>query len=492
MSDESIKKEMHFSSIQDLKTATIKLGNAKQYTRSKIEDYLSNVYKNAAELRQVSDWFYTSSGVYKQVIDTQVNLITLDNIILPDETTLERNQDKSYEEYFSRVKYYVNSLGLKSTTRRILKSLFKYGGYVGYERTNGKDVFIQTLPIDYCRIKYQIGNGEYQIEFNFKYFDNFWKKEDLDLAWEVFPPEFKKLYNRYKSDKKSSAPEWQMIDYKKTYCVLYDEDCEFFIPPYTGMFKPLICDEESKDLMDIGQKLDIIKIIVQKIPKDDKGNILLDKEDINFFHNMFKKVLPEGTTIMTTPMDVDSVSLSNVNKEKQDILGHSERNVFLNAGVNNALFIDNNGTFGINANIEILTANVYALLEKIATMFNMKINHNVVPTKNYTFNISFFRTTNLNIDKNFDRNNKLLSIGGALQPLISLTGMDANQYLTLLKIENTMQVKDELQVPLTMNTANSEDVDKQRGREEKSDEDASDSTNNNKDNGTNENKELLQ
>lgn len=479
--EDEVKKGWEFSSIEDIVASTRQASSSK-YAKEDIETYLLNPFKNHAKLREISDYFYYNNGIYKNIMNTFTNLPTLDYLILPSQKTLGKTQDKAYGTYQGKIIEYTDSINIKLTTRRILKSVAKYGAFVGYERSNGSEFYIQTLPLDYCRIKYKVGN-DYQLEFNFKYFDKFWSQEDIDLAWEVYPSEFKKLYNKYKSDRKSRYPEWQMLDIKKTICILWDDEDPVFIPTYSSTFEALINNEDYKDLIKLGQKLEITKLIIQKVPVDKDGNIQIPKDMIKVFHEALKAVLPEGANGLTTPLDVTDVPFTNDNKNKEDLLEKAERGAFVSSGMTSAMFADNGGHTGLTMNIEIVTANIFAVLEKIEDVFDRKFTH-IVNSKNYSFKLKFFRTTNVNVQENFDRMMKLLEIGGALTPILSLTGISPESYTTLLQIENSLKIKDLLIVPQSMHTQ-SANGDNKGGAPAKSDGKLSDEGAKAKDLGTN-------
>jgi hypothetical protein len=450
--DNGASNTLDFASWGQLVTATkVVASNASaSYTKDTINTYLGNVTTYAQNLRAVSDYFYSSNGIYKNVIDSFANLATLDNIILPSATTIQKKSDKSYQGYFDKVNSYANSINIRITTRNILKSVAKYGVYVAYERNEGSDFYFQQLSPDYCRIKYKVGN-DYQLEFNFKYFDKFFNQEDIDFAWFAYPPEFKKLYNAYKSDTKSKNPEWQMLDIKKTVCVIPNDDTVDFVPMFSGMFTSLLDNEEMKSLIQLGEKLDTIKLLVQKVPTDKDGGILMPKEAVQFFHNELKKIIPEGASGLTTPMDIKDVSFSNATQSKEELLAKAERSAWVNSGYSSAMYSDNGGHTGLQMNVEVVTSNIYAILERIEDMFSRRFK-TVVNTKTYEFKLKFFRTTNVNIGDNFDRMFQLLTIGGAIMPLFSLVGIDAETYMTLMQVEQDLGVKDLLNVPQSMNT----------------------------------------
>lgn len=443
------KRRLDYSAVSDLVTLS-KSVQSTQFTLDDINNWILAPMRYGSYLRNVSDIYYNKNGIYKNICNTFANLPTLDFLILPSSKTLGKLQDKAYSTYFDKVNAYTEAINIKLTTRRILKSVARYGAYIGYQRSQGSNFAIQTLPIDYCRIKYKIGN-DYQLEYNFKYFDKFFNAEDLELAWTVYPPEFKKLYNKYKADKKSQYPEWQMLDIASTVCIQYDDDDAYFLPLFTGIFESLYYNDEYKGIMQMSSKLDVTKLITQKVPTDKDGNLLIPRDLVKIFHDELTKILPDGASALTTPLEIHDVPFTNHGKDREDILAKSERAVYVASGMSSSLFADNGGHVGLTMNIEAVTANIFSILEKIEDVFTKKFLK-VVNSKNYIFKLKFFRTTNINIKETFDRMYQLVAIGGAIQPLFSLSGLDTESYITLLQIESDLKIKDLLTIPESVHT----------------------------------------
>jgi hypothetical protein len=217
------------------------------------------------------------------------------------------------------------------------------------------------------------------------------------------------------------------------------------------MYLALLNNEEYQEIIKLGQQIDITKLIVQKIPTDKDGNITMPKELVEILHQSLKEILPEFANGLTTPLEIHDVPFSNQIQTKEELLSKAERGAFVSSGWSSALFADNGGVSSVNLNIELVTSQIYTILEKIESMFGRKFR-NVVNSKNYDFKLHFFRTVNLNVQENFDRLYKLLEIGGALNPVLSLTGIDPDVYATLLQIENNLGVKDLLVLPQSIHT----------------------------------------
>jgi hypothetical protein len=87
---------------------------------------------------------------------------------------------------------------LKKTFSEIALKVIKNGCYYGYKLEQPDAVFLQELPIDYCRSRYK-WNGRPAIEFNVKYFDDAFSDNEYRIkVLKMFPKEFQKAYVAYK------------------------------------------------------------------------------------------------------------------------------------------------------------------------------------------------------------------------------------------------------------------------------------------------------
>jgi hypothetical protein len=48
-------------------------------------------------------------------------------------------------------------------------------------------------------------------------------------------------------------------------------------------------------------------ILFQKVPTNEKGNILLDLEQISLIHNCIKNIIPKDYTLITSPMEIQKL-----------------------------------------------------------------------------------------------------------------------------------------------------------------------------------------
>ena len=77
---------------------------------------------------------------------------------------------------------FVDAMDVPNTFNHITKEWLKTGIYNGILRTDGKEVVIQDLPLEYCRTRFKDFNNLNILEFNLMYFNTIADKELLEEA----------------------------------------------------------------------------------------------------------------------------------------------------------------------------------------------------------------------------------------------------------------------------------------------------------------------
>lgn len=237
----------------------------------------------------------------------------------------------------------MDNSNLKKLFGEIALKVIKEGAYYGYKIEQKGAVYLQELPIKYCRSRFEL-NGKPAVEFNIKYFDDAF----ADLQYRVrvlkmFPREFQKAYLSYKRgdlpvDFQGDTKGWFLLDPQKTVKFnLNNDDAPLFIPVI-----PAIMDlDDAKDLDKQKMAQQILKVIVQEMPFDKQGELIFDVDEMNALHqgavNMLGSAI--GVNVLTTPADVQVADLSDKgNVSSVDQLDKVERGVFNESGTAQALF----------------------------------------------------------------------------------------------------------------------------------------------------------
>jgi len=455
---------------------TNKRRNLKNVTIDKIKLWLGNPQKYQNEILDLSDNLYAPEGMYKVLVNLTTNMATLDNYLQPDFYTMQKLKEeitnqtskemseeesqevvnkllKNFNNEFNTVRKYIDNIDIKKTGRRIIESLVRYGAYCGFEKNDGNFPYLWDLPIKYVRL-YSIKNGQYAVEFNFKYFEDLNRDNELsEFAWSIYPDEFKILYDRYKTNSdRLRYPEWQPLPSDKVCCIKLGGDNDtFFLPLYSQLFTELfllndLVDEEIESSRD-----DKIKLINIEFPNQD-GIPLVEPDVVAQWVNVVASGVPETVCVTGSPFPLKEIPFKSIQNEKTSLIEFTKSMAYMQSGANPLLLggSSTNSSVGISQNLIYIQSIVFNMLDKIQSWFNYRIS-NVNLRKKYTFRLNIWKLTWFNQNDEFEKEHKLTSIGGSLNVLSSKCGHSSDDYNATLIYENLIKSKDLWIPPKNMN-----------------------------------------
>jgi hypothetical protein len=120
----------------------------------------------------------------------------------------------------------------------------------------------------------------------------------------------------------------------------------------------------------------LLKILVQKLPRDKNGDLIFDVDEARDIHNttvaMLKRAI--GVDVITTFADVESIDISDKNTTTtQDDLNKVERTVYNNLGVSRNLF-NTDSNLSLEKSILDDESNMRDLLLQFNIFFNKVID----------------------------------------------------------------------------------------------------------------------
>ena len=368
------------------------------------------------ELRDISNFFYKTSGIYSRLCRYMAYLYKYDWFVTPyieecqglldtnaglydttvDELANEKQRKKQFSNFF-KVLNFLDEFEVKRFCGKVALKVVRHGCYYGYLIPQGNKVVVQQLLPNYCRSKFEVDNRP-AVEFNMKFFDDFYKDtEQRNRILDLYPKEFKKGYKLYKEGKlpKSGSGDsgsWYLLDYRCTVKFnLNDND----YPPFISVIPYIIDLDAAQDLdrKKMAQKL--LKIIIQKMPIDKNGDLIFDIDQAQALHNNAVNMLGKaiGIDVLTTFADVDVADMSDKgNQSNIDELEKVERTVYNEAGVSQMQFNSDSNT-ALNNSILNDEASMYDLLLQFESFLNLLISpFNKSPKKNY-YKAQFLNTT---------------------------------------------------------------------------------------------------
>lgn len=171
-------------------------GTKRKYNREMIERAIDN--NNISELRAISEYFFERSGIYSRLCRYMAYLYRYDWFITPHRYD-DRVKDDKVIEGWMKASSYLDNCSLKRNFGKYALDIIKQGCYYGYIIEEPTAAYLQKLPADYCRSRYEI-NGNSAVEFNIKFFDVCFTDSAYKLrVLKSFPKEFQKAYISYKN-----------------------------------------------------------------------------------------------------------------------------------------------------------------------------------------------------------------------------------------------------------------------------------------------------
>jgi len=352
---------------------------------------------NLSFMREVSQFFFRTSGIYSRLCKYLAYMYRYDWMITPYINDDNLKNDKKLLNNFYKILNYFENSEIKELFGSIALKVVRDGSYYGYIIDNGDRMQIQELPLKYCRSRFSV-NGRPAVEFNMKYFDERFKDANQKMrVLNLFPKEFKKGYILYKEGKlqpdfEGDTSGWYLLEIENT--IKFNLNGEDF-PVLIAVIPAIIDLDEAQglDRKKMAQKL--LKIIIQKMPLDKNGDLIFDVDEAQQLHNNAVNMLGKaiGVDVLTTFADVEVADMADKNTTTTvDDLEKVERTVYNEAGVSQMQF-NTDGNIALEKSILNDEAAMYNLLLQLQNFLNYILEFKFNTSKKISFRAQILSTT---------------------------------------------------------------------------------------------------
>lgn len=439
----------------DIAAMARKTPGRRKYCRRDVERAIED--NDVRFLREISNVYFDRSGIYSRLCRYMAYLYRYDWYLTPiTQKTNPSSPQKIVSDWYAASRVLENSR-LKQNFGEIALKVIRNGCYYGYAVEQENSCFLQELPVNYCRARYEY-NGKPAVEFNIRYFDdNFADAGYRIKVLKLFPKEFQRAYVAYKEgtlvrDFVGDEDGWFLPDVEKTVKFnLSNEDTPLFVSVI-----PHIMDlEDAQDLDKQKQAQQLLRLLVQHIPRDKNDVMLFDIDsEVPEIHQAAVNMLRDtiGINVLTTPLDVEVEDMSdNSNVSSVDQLDKVERTVYNEAGVSQMQF-NTSGNLALEKSIANDEATMSDLLYQFESFGQMIIRkYNKYPKKVY-YQFQLLPTTVYNY-KDLSKQYKEQTMLGfsKLLPQVAL-GQFQTSVISTAVFENNLLNLDELFVAPQMSS----------------------------------------
>lgn len=355
------------------------------YSRDSLRTYLRNPASdnNQKNLRNLSNYLYTVSHVYRRLINFKAYQMQLKSwTVYPDIPLTEAPDLDSILQNYEKVTKYVCNMDMKSQILKCMLQAWKndvvYGFCYGDPENDG-EFFIHLLDPDYCKISsQQYYRGVLNFAFDFSFFDSSTNSYYLD----VYDPIFKKMYNKYDAD---TNLRWQELPIENTFCIKINTDnLAYPIPPLSGLFDSIINLADLQAVQDLKDELEAYKLIYAKIDTisgtKDVDDFEIDLDLANAFYQKLQNVLPANIALAMSPMTLDTIDFQSNSANDVNVISEAYENIInANGGiVLNQNKITNSASF--NKALQFDSMDAMAPVEQINAWVNLWITNHLGET----------------------------------------------------------------------------------------------------------------
>jgi hypothetical protein len=356
--------------MRDITTKNEHIKFFKKYKKEDVINYLSNPQKNEKQLREISQFLYNVSPHYRRLINYFAKMPLLYYNVVPYGLVIEKVNKKTLYANYLKTLDLLENMNIRHEFSKILTVAFREDVFFGYEYSNDISYFIQKLDADYCRIS-SAEDGVYNYQFDFSYFDA--NQEKLAL----YASEFTILYNQYKKDKNKR---WSELNSENTVCIKINEDLEYCMPPFAGVFEYLFDIEDYKSLQKARTEIDNYKLLVMNVPiresSDTNNDFSIELDAMQYFYNLTAEALPEGVGLAMSPAKMEAFTFNKDATYKNNV-DEAIKAYWNGAGVANSLFGDGaNSGATMNLSINVDEEIVFATIRQVERWINRKLKFN--------------------------------------------------------------------------------------------------------------------
>ena len=452
--------------VKTLDDAVIKFGDQKRNNPMLADKGL--IYRALAEnnmplIREISNYFYKTNGLYQNVCNYFAFMYRYDWYIVPEILDEAVKEEKVLKD-FHRILGYLDNSHIKQLCGEIALNVIKNGAYYAYVIPSSDGVVLQELPVGYCRSRYKVGTSP-AIEFDMRFFDEHFK--DINYRMRVlnlFPKEFVKGYMLYKQNKlqqdfQGDKGSWYLLDPEATIKFSFYNDSD--IPIFINSIPAIIYLDAAQDLDRLKQMQKLLKVLVQKLPRDKNGDLIFDVDEARDIHNNAVEMLRRavGVDVLTTFADIESIDMSDKNTTTTtDDLEKVERTVYNALGVSKNIF-NTDGNLSLEKSILQDESSVRNLLLQFEIFFDNITRQQITQRKKYNFRLFMLETTQYNYKELSKMYKEQVQIGySKMLPQIAL-GHSQSSIIHTAFFENEVLNLSEIMIPpLMSSTLNGDDI----------------------------------
>lgn len=427
------------------------------------------------EMREISQYFYTNSGIYGSLVRYLSTLMNNDYRL--DMRRLDKEEDlESVTEKYHEALSYLDSWNFKTQLPEIDFYVVRDGAFYGYLIETDIGTHLQRLPSGYCRSIYK-SDGYPIVELDIKYFeDAYMDAEERKQVLRNYPQEIRKYYQRYENGslESSGTEAWCPLDPTlATVFRFFDSD----VPILFGSIKEIIRLSLNRAIEDKKSEQELFKILIQQMPLDKEYNLVFDIEEAKDMHANSLSMIQNapGVDVLTTFAKTEAINLNDGLQSTTDGVKNATKGIYDESGISPNVMATE-GNISLQFSVAKDEKLMYYMLKQKEKFINLRL-FNLFSTPNkLLFSTHWLDTTQYNYKDKVAMYKEAATLGySKLTPAIAM-GESQSNFESNLDLENEVLDLNSMMKPLESSYAPVSKSEKKNGAPEKEDIDKEDST----------------
>ncbi len=308
------------------------------YNSSYLDPYFKNPGLNNSKCIKLSNSLYSTNRIYQNLLNYLTNMYYWRYVIVPRKVKGKDTKmvESEYRVIYDKMVEVAEGLKIETTFPKLLLNIFKNGQIFLYTTGEKSSKTISTiiLPNDYCKPSVMTQYGTTQVEFNIKFFDNIASNKEIrERLFDLFPPEFKMLYQEYITNKESYPQGYMPLNPKVSTCISMNE---IGFPTFLSVFYDII-DYKNYKFNEMDKSTNgLERLVIQEIDLESSGLDLVELETLH--DSLAESINQNGTTLITSPGKVKVEQIQAERSQENKVLQNAYKTIYDNAGFNNELF----------------------------------------------------------------------------------------------------------------------------------------------------------
>lgn len=485
-----------------LLNSTLKSLNMDGYNFSteQIRKMIMSPHNFEQELRKLSYFYYNAISIYRRTIEYKSVMLDFDWEPTPytlDGKPISQSEIKSsdFKKDFAEMSKFFNNFDVKQEFSKVLFNILLYDTYYTSTRIYDDHIYLQELPSAHCMIDANSYLG-YLFSFDLSYFMN----SGVDIN--AYPLNLRKKYNEILKLKQNSynpnLPNrngswvyWYGMHPDDAWVFKFNNHFAGSIPPLLDMLIDYSKIDKFKELEDIKKQLEAYKVIFATVPRltnNKSGNktddFAISSNELGKFVAAVKHTLGTGVDFKAAPLEDFKAFDFSPSSSEANLLETELNNMLKQSAISDAILTG--GTSVSSNNIYKLVSS--EIIKSVYPQFENYCEYQINKrTRKYKFKIKFVGTI-------FDREERRKAANEDMERGIITPAIFSSRGIQLTDASSTLNMMYGLNIPeifrpiKTASTMSSDEKDSS-GRKKLSDNELSDSGEQTRNIGANENRE---